>query len=536
MSHPAHPFTCNTCQVAFRTSDLQRTHMQSDWHRYNLKRKVASLPPLASEVFAEKVLANKANAVATAARASFEKACEACDKTYYSQNAYVNHLGSQKHKLFVARLSTRTGHETESMADSTFSLGDPIETASTTASTSTVGREALDQQPEEEFERIAEGLKKSDLNGTTDPVLRRPTVPTPSKADGGHKMDEDGDDEDDEVDEEHQANFMQCLFCNYLSPTKDLNLHHMSRQHGFFIPERDYVVDLPGLVTFLSETIHVLHQCLFCHKLVHTASGVQTHMRDRGHCMIAYATEDEQMELGEFYDFSSTYSDEESEDEKGGVSLGVKRTTKTTTKNQDGEDVEMDGEEEGWESDSTLSSVPTDEITSIPVDSRGEQYAKLGLHRHHSHNDARPHKNTDGYHSHAHHTPQAVYHDDYELHLPSGRTAGHRSLRAYYRQNLRNYPSAEERAEQRTIEQGRHDSDAEDEESEATKANGRGRQIVSRANGGTGMIGVSEAKKREVRAVEKREKKREQRARARYQWGNDRGGNFQKHFRDPLLQ
>lgn len=30
-SGPTHPFTCNTCQVAFRSSDLQRTHMQSDW-------------------------------------------------------------------------------------------------------------------------------------------------------------------------------------------------------------------------------------------------------------------------------------------------------------------------------------------------------------------------------------------------------------------------------------------------------------------------------------------------------------------------
>nr|POE64941.1 cytoplasmic 60s subunit biogenesis factor rei1 like [Quercus suber] len=327
MNHSAHPFTCNTCQVAFRTSDLQRTHMQSDWHRYNLKRKVASLPPLASEVFAEKVLANKATAAATAARASFEKACDACAKTYYSQNAYVNHLGSQKHKLSSARLNAKAGNETESLADSTFSLGDPIEFASTTASAVAANGEEHDLQAEEEFEEIAEGLKNADLNTTADPVARRPTVPTPSKALGSQsKVDETQSDEED-AEFEHEANFAQCLFCNYISPTKELNLHHMSRQHGFFIPERDYIVDLAGLVTYLSETIHVLHQCLFCHKSVHTASGVQTHMRDRGHCMIAYSTEDEQMELGEFYDFSSTYSDDESEDEveKGEVSLGAKR-------------------------------------------------------------------------------------------------------------------------------------------------------------------------------------------------------------------
>lgn len=27
----SHPYTCNSCQVAFRSSDLQRTHMRSDW-------------------------------------------------------------------------------------------------------------------------------------------------------------------------------------------------------------------------------------------------------------------------------------------------------------------------------------------------------------------------------------------------------------------------------------------------------------------------------------------------------------------------
>ena len=90
------------------------------------------------------------------------------------------------------------------------------------------------------------------------------------------------------------------------------------------------------------------------------------------------------------------------------------------------------------------------------------------------------------------------------------------------------------------IEEGRHDSDADDEdaESQSTEQNGgsRGRQLVSRANGGLGMVGVSDAKKREVKAVEKRVQKREQRAEARYEWTKNKKGNFQKHFRDHLLQ
>lgn len=27
----SHPYTCNTCQVAYRNNDLQKGHMKSDW-------------------------------------------------------------------------------------------------------------------------------------------------------------------------------------------------------------------------------------------------------------------------------------------------------------------------------------------------------------------------------------------------------------------------------------------------------------------------------------------------------------------------
>ncbi|KAK5166938.1 pre-60S factor rei1 [Saxophila tyrrhenica] len=540
-------YTCNTCGVAFRTGELQRTHMQSDWHRYNLKRRVAQLPPLTAEAFSERVIANKATAAATAARARFEKRCEACEKTFYSEGAHSNHLGSQKHRILAARWNAGgTGTETESLVDSTFSLGEPMEAQSTTTE-STVNGEAngvVDEDAEEEFENVVDKIRTTGLEDASpqDPLSARPGRPTPTTAqvERDHPMSPEKTMDGEEYD--HKADVKQCLFCNYDSPTLDLNINHMGKQHGFFIPEREFLVDLEGLVNYLSETIQVLNTCLFCHKTLHSAHGIQTHMRDRGHCMIAYATEDEQMDVGEFYDFRSTYSDEEIEEEDeevdGGVKLGVKRATKTTVQNGDGQDVDMDGDEEGWESDSTLSSVPTDEITSVPIENKDHKYAKLDLHRHHSHSDPRPHKNTDGFHSHAHHTPTAVYHDDYELHLPSGRTAGHRALRTYYRQNLRNYPTPEEREQQRLLTESdeRHVSDDENDAASETTETGRGRQVVTRANGGLGMIGVSDAKKREVRAVEKRDQKRAQRAENRYRAGNERRHNFQKHFRDPLLQ
>ena len=537
----AHPFTCNTCQVAFRSSDLQRTHMQSDWHRYNLKRRVASLPPLTSEIFAEKVLANKASAAATAARASFEKKCDPCDKVFFSEGAFVNHVGSQKHKNAAARYGRYTkavgdqATETESMTGSTFSLGEPLETGS-----------AREEMEDEEMDEVAERMNASGLQEAKNPVFGKNQgqnnamdVEQPNGAGGvmganaANKM---------EIDEEyeHEADVNQCLFCNYVSPTMDLNVNHMGKQHGWFVPEMEFLVDMKGLINYLSETIQVLHQCLYCHKQVHTSAGVQTHMRDRGHCMIAYSTEDEQMDVGEFYDFRATYEDSDSEDEddetEGGVNLGKKRATKTTITNENGEE-ETDSEEddEGWESDGSDddSSVATDEITSVPVDRKPRKPSRQ---------DGK-HKASDGYHSHAHahNNSQAVYRDEFELHLPSGRTAGHRNLRTYYRQNLHNYPTPEQRLEQQLLaNEERHDSDGEDDVDENGKQivrSGRdrkGRALVTR--GKLGMVGVSDEKKKEIAAVEKRQLKRIQRQQAQYQWGNDKRGNSQKHFRDPLLQ
>lgn len=53
-------FTCITCRVAFADADLQRHHYKTDWHRYNLKRKVASLPHVTAEGFNQRVLAQRA--------------------------------------------------------------------------------------------------------------------------------------------------------------------------------------------------------------------------------------------------------------------------------------------------------------------------------------------------------------------------------------------------------------------------------------------------------------------------------------------
>lgn len=441
------PYTCNTCLVAFRSSDAQRDHMRTDWHLYNMKRRVASLPPVSQDTFNEKVLAAKANSTAAAARASFEKTCVACQKPFYSENSFRNHLNSSKHKSREARMSKEQPDDASSVLSSNFSLGEPINKP---------------REHDEDVTKVADGLK-----GTT--------------------IEEEN--EDDESTDEEEFSLSRCLFCSNKESDINANADHMLKSHGTFIPEKDYLVDLEGLLHYLYRKINENSECLYCHAIRNNPAGIRTHMQDKGHCMIAFETEDEQIEIGQYYDFRSTYSDDEDES-----------STSETAANGG---VKVSGSEDnGWETETSASSIDDDEeIAENRLTSTGKK-APL------------------------------IYESDCELHLPSGRSVGHRSMARYYRQNLHNYPSASERAErQLAIENG-------EIEEEEKKPRGRNlnRAVVSRANGGSGMIGVPEQQKRAVVKSERKERDRGMRAEFKNRQRVNRVGNHQHHYRDPLLQ
>ncbi len=73
---PKKMFTCISCRVAFDTAAEQRTHFFTDWHRYNMKRRFANLPPVAAIAFNEKVFERREqNAVRLDPRDLFCSAC-----------------------------------------------------------------------------------------------------------------------------------------------------------------------------------------------------------------------------------------------------------------------------------------------------------------------------------------------------------------------------------------------------------------------------------------------------------------------------
>jgi len=76
-------YTCITCRVMFADKDgsegcaaeLQKAHYKTDWHRYNLKRKVADLPPVTAENFQQRVFTQREQVLYDKMRYGMDNIC-----------------------------------------------------------------------------------------------------------------------------------------------------------------------------------------------------------------------------------------------------------------------------------------------------------------------------------------------------------------------------------------------------------------------------------------------------------------------------
>lgn len=114
-----------------------------------------------------------------------------------------------------------------------------------------------------------------------------------------------------------------CLFCPTRTASPEDAVAHMSRSHGFFIPDRDHLLDLPGLLSYLGEKIIIGNLCLFCPnggKEFGSVDAVRRHMTDKGHCKMAYESNEDRAEVVDFYDHEVIDEEwEDMEDAEGDV-------------------------------------------------------------------------------------------------------------------------------------------------------------------------------------------------------------------------
>lgn len=247
-------YTCINCSVRFSCGDFMRDHYKTDWHRYNLKRRVAGLPPATAEEFQNRVLEKRNEELSASEETTLF--CNACHKHFSSQNAHENHLNSKKHKDNLMKFN-----------------------------------------------------KENDSKEITCKTVRR-SEDRPAAED--EEIEEIDSDEWEEVVENPIAE-NNCIFCDQHSEDLVENLKHMSIAHSFFIPDTEFCTDLEGLLFYLAEKVSRDFICLWCNdrgKTFYSLDAVRKHMIDKGHCKMIHEGL-ALAEYAEFYDYSSSYPDHE---------------------------------------------------------------------------------------------------------------------------------------------------------------------------------------------------------------------------------
>lgn len=246
--------TCLNCNVGFATPEMQRDHYKTDWHRYNLKRRVAELAPVTAEEFQRRVIQQRA--ADESAIQEVRLYCKVCRKQFNSDKSYDNHLISKKHRDNLEKYEA--GESTGTLAGKDIAM-------------KVVAR--IEDDDDSDIEEV------------------------------------DSDEWDDVTENPIAQN--NCIFCSHHSQDFMENMKHMSLEHSFFVPDAEFVVDVEGLMMYLGEKITRDFICIWCNdrgRTFYSLDAVHKHMKDKGHCMmlhegIALA------EYADFYDYSSSYPD-----------------------------------------------------------------------------------------------------------------------------------------------------------------------------------------------------------------------------------
>jgi len=220
--------------MIFNDNDIMKEHYKSDFHRFNLKRKMGNLPPVAEDLFNKKVEEwNNANE----------------EKSKGSQ-----HLKKNKPKKEKKQTQPTPAEPQEQ-------------------SKPTIQTQPRTYAPLHSEEHVEEGEK--------------------------------GEEEilDEKIEAAPSLTLKHSLFDKHVSPDFPRNIEYMTKTFGFFIPEIDYLKDLPGLIRYLGEKISIGNTCIYCERTFHSMDAVRDHMRAVSHCKILW--EDNEGEYEEFYDLEA---------------------------------------------------------------------------------------------------------------------------------------------------------------------------------------------------------------------------------------
>lgn len=196
-------FTCLTCNVIFTNSQEHRTHYNSEWHRYNLHRKISKLPPVTCETFQNKSTVYRKDNI-NETKEKQNKKCEICRKKFSSEKQYNNHIVSKNHKKKMEERSN----------------------VAVCSKSTTNTEDKMEVETDSDIESLDSNEWLDDLEN---PIERN-----------------------------------DCLFCDHHSRNVIRNLKHMMVEHSFFVPDLEYCIDLKGFLLYLGEKIYNEYKCIWC--------------------------------------------------------------------------------------------------------------------------------------------------------------------------------------------------------------------------------------------------------------------------------
>lgn len=394
-------FTCNTCGIKFAGAELQRQHMKTDWHRYNLKRRVAELPSISSEMFAEKIL------IALQHEKNVLNEDEYGFYVPQRRRNQGNGEGVQLTKKFLRRQERLHARESQSpnsndndnedLATTVPVLGGLLGTreralsvsaASVKSELSEFSIATSHHDSEALFETSSETvLSESDYTDFDHLVHSESDLASDNETD-------DSWEEEEEVAPEAVA-ITDCFYCGQANREIEVNIKHMFSKHGLYIPERSYLVDVAGLLTYISEALTLDYECLVCGFQGKNLESIRQHIYNKGHAKLPYESKEERIAVEEFYDFTIPEETPRNKASKKKVAFIEENVSSDEEPLTPSEDEEEEEEKEEGDSVERTGSGINDNYTVVQIDRTGV-----------------------------------------ELTLPSGSRIGHRSMTRYYRQNL----------------------------------------------------------------------------------------------------
>lgn len=377
---------CNACQCPIASNEERTVHYKSEWHRYNVKRRVAGLQSIPQSLFNNQLslLQEKKNSTD---REKTKQHCAVCNKTFQSQSAFQVHLQSKKHiKKQQSKGNNNDNEEDDNEQE----------------------EEELNKQPQPPNKPIVQETKTNPNTASNETDL---------KEDGEEEFEDDGLD----MDESAAIPLLTCLFCRtkFEESEKQIYLDHMLKQHGFFIPFVEFLTDLDGFLTYCGEKIGIGRMCLWCNgrgrARYPTVSAVQQHMKQKSHCKIRLDTEEEEEEFMDFYAFPREDGEEESEEEE---------------------------EEEAGETAAEFEERKKKDPYALPASITGEKSSKkkekLEKNNNNStENNSNSNNNEENNNNSKPKRRLAGMNDLGELLLTDGSTVGHRSYKQQYKQNYK---------------------------------------------------------------------------------------------------